>query len=265
MGEDQPDTPVISYASAAYTGTSRRGRVLMLVLAVFAIHALLLFVLNPVLAISPYLGGGLLGTPLGPIGRSGDRDEKILSDHAWYAAAALAVLLLAQWVFLSPKGSWRIGLDSSKPLPLKSAISAAFMGMLLSVGLLASVLELLDWWIPQTTTGGIATPQRFGAVWAVMGAIWVFWAVVFYVHSKSLDRYTAMRRIVRRLIGGTVLELVMAGPAHAWIMYSRGSACYCDRGTWTGISFGTVTALWLFGPGAFLLFLRERKRRQNLI
>ena len=80
-----------------------------------------------------------------------------------------------------------------------------------------------------------------------------------------MDRYTAMRRLFRGLLAGTVLELLVSAPAHAAIIHARGDDCYCERGTWTGMAFGCTAALWLFGPGAFLLFLREKRRRALLI
>ena len=98
-----------------------------------------------------------------------------------------------------------------------------------------------------------------------MAVLWTFWSVVFALYWRSLDRYTALRRVFRRLLAGTILEMFVAVPAHAWTVAQKGGDCYCERGTWTGVAFGCTAALWLFGPGAFLLLLRERQRRETLI
>jgi hypothetical protein len=177
------------------------------------------------------------------------------------------LFLLTQWWFLSPRGSWRIGaaLGAGSPPPRRAAIAAGFIGMLLCIGLIATVMELADWWLKFTTEDGIGTPQHFGVVWIVMAALWAFWSIVFFNYWRGLDRYTALRKVFRWLLAGTVLEMFLAAPAHAWIVGQRGDECYCQRGTWTGVAFGCTAALWLFGPGALLLFLREKKRRESLI
>src|SRR5262245_31101561 len=143
-----PIHQVISYAGPAAQKASRVRLVTMLVLAVFSLHALAFFILIPTVPTGLIqFAAGTLGTPLGPILREGTQHRDVLVDHIPFAIAVLLVVLLAQWLALSPKGSWRIGLDNGKPLPLKSAMSAAFIGMLLSIGLLATIMELLDLWI----------------------------------------------------------------------------------------------------------------------
>ena len=107
--------------------------------------------------------------------------------------------------------------------------------MLLCTGLIATVMELPDKWLHLTTDGGIDTPQRFGVVWVVMGALWAAWSVAFAVYWRSLDRHTALSRVFRFLLAGTVLEMLLSVPAHAWVLSRRGEECYCQRGTWTGI------------------------------
>ena len=73
----------------------------------------------------------------------------------------------------------------------------------------------------------------------------------------------------RALLAGTVLELLVSGPAHVWAVRRQSAGlfdhdCYCARGSYTGLVFGCTALVWLFGPGVFLLVLRERKRREEL-
>jgi hypothetical protein len=259
---------------------ARLVRIGMLVLAICALHvaaALILHPAFPAVEEQHYLGGGVIGTPFSPLtltqeyvdqdGRPRlEDDEDVSRQYLPRAILYLGLFLLTQWWFLSPRGSWRIATTrTAAPPPRRAALAAGFVGMLLCTGVIATVMELPDWWLRLTTEGGIDTPQRFGVVWIVMGVLWAGWSVAFAVYWRSLDRHTALSRVFRFLLAGTVLEMFLAAPAHAWIVAQRGGECYCQRGTWTGVAFGCTAALWLFGPGALLLWLREKRRREQFI
>jgi hypothetical protein len=253
-------------------------RISMLIIAILALHVAVILILHPAFPrlhdSQGYLGGGAIGTPFSPItltktvdGKQvvDSQDEAHLHQYLPRGLIYLFLFLLTQWWFLSPRGTWRIALSTDGPIPKRSAIAAGFIGMLLCIGLLATFMELPDLWLKITTERGLMSPQHFTIVWIVMGVLWTFWSVVFYLYFQSLDRYTNLRRIFRWLLAGTILEMFVAAPAHVWIVSNRGGECYCQRGTWTGVAFGCTAVLWLFGPGAYLLFLREKIRRQELI
>jgi hypothetical protein len=286
MALDSPlSPPVLDYRptlAGAAAVWARRLRIGMLIAAILAVHLAALLIMHPAFEVTEmqgYLGGGVIGTPFSPItvpvregghGRLSSNDERVLEQYIPRGCAYLALFLVTQWWFLSPRGSWRIGIPrggaaDAEPLPRRAIIAAGFIGMLLCTGLIATILELPEWWTKLTTRDGIGTQQHFGIVWIVMAALWIFWSIVFWSYFASLDRYTALRKIFRRLLAGTMLEMFIAAPAHVWIVVRRGGDCYCERGTWTGVAFGVTAALWLFGPGALLLFLREKKRRETII
>jgi len=267
-----------------YAGPAPRGRSLaavvrwtMLVLAVLAILAAVIGIFHPMVSwweYQAYLGGGTMGTPAAPMvklpadGPGGLSTPQLTAIRWIYLPEGLlyfAIFLLTQWLFLCPRGSWRIGTSQDDPPGRRAAVAAGFIGMLLSIGLLATLMELPGWWVRLTTEGGVGTRQHFGVVWIIAAVIWAGWTWVFAVYWRSLNRYSALSRAVRWLVAGTILELVVAAPAHAIIVASRNQDCYCELGTYTGVAFGCTAALWLFGPGAFLLFLRERKRRESLL
>jgi hypothetical protein len=279
-GETLPAKPI----ALDYAGPLPRGRSLaavirwtMLVLAVLAILAALIGIFHPLISwwqYQAYLGGGVMGTPAGPLrqlppdGPSGLSMPELTAIRWVYLPEALlyfGIFLLTQWLFLCPRGSWRIGASQNDPPGRRAAVAAGFIGMLLSIGFLATLMELPGWWVSLTTEGGIGTQQHFGVVWIVAAVIWGGWTWVFSVYWRSLERYTALSRAFRWLVAGTILELAVAAPAHAMIVSSRNQDCYCELGTYTGVAFGCTAALWLFGPGAFLLFLRERRRRASLL
>jgi hypothetical protein len=241
-------------------------RFFMLVVAIFVILAAAALLLNPVLELGESLGGGILGTPFAPI--NGTLSDENIQKAYWFEALVyLGIFLLMQWLFLSPRGRWRIGLSLEGPPPRRAALAAGFIGMLLSIGLFATLMEIPDWWMKLTTVPPAANyahrTQHFGIFWIVMLADWAVWTLVFWSYWKSLDRYSALQKIFRWLVAGTVLELAISVPAHAIVVQARGGDCYCERGTWTGVAFGATAAFWLFGPGAFLLFLREKQRRER--
>ena len=246
-----------------WAGFARGG---MLAGAVLAMLVAGVLTFNPIWPMLEVLGGGAIGTPASPVNSVMiNRDSEAQWEYLPRAAGYFAVFLLSQWVFLMPRGSWRIEVRSELPPSRRSAVAAGLIGMMLSIGLIATLMELPNWWVELTAEKGIGSPQRFGAVWAVMGVMWAVWAGVFWGYMKSVDRYTGLRKVFRWLLAGTVMELVIAAPAHAWIIGERGEKCYCERGTWTGVAFGVTAALWLFGPGAVLMFMRERRRREGLV
>jgi hypothetical protein len=245
-------------------------RILMLVVAIGAVGLAGLLIFNPALEINPMLGGGALGTPFGPFDGTLPQ-QTIVNQYIPYAGFYFGLFLFTQYLFLLPRGQWRISVTPDAPISCRAAVAAGFIGMLLSIGLIATLMEIPNWWIKFTTVPSVRgndaaqSVQHFGAIWMFMGIFWLVWTFVFWRYGKSLDRYSALRKIFRWLLAGTILELLIACPAHAAIIHSRGDDCYCARGTWTGVAFGCTAALWLFGPGAFLLFLREKRRRTRLI
>jgi hypothetical protein len=278
---DRASAPVLEYRQAPRGARQarllRRGMLVVAVLAMLLACALVLHPTVPLDERQSYLGGGVVGTPFSPLTlveetpdaegvRHLDGGEAVAAQYLPRAAAYLGLFLVTQWWFLSPRGTWRIGVArTAAPPPKRAAVAAGFMGMLLCTGLIATVMEVPDWWLRFTTDGGIDTPQRFGVVWVVMGVLWAGWSVVFAVYWRSLDRHTALSRVFRFLLAGTVLELLLSAPAHAWVLSRRGEECYCQRGTWTGVAFGCTAALWLFGPGALLLWMREKRRGEALL
>lgn len=197
---------------------------------------------------------GLMGVP----GIAVSSSAKYLASLVVY----VGLFLLTQWLLLAPRGTWRIRLgDDARPL-WRSALAGGMVAMLLSIGLVASIQELRGRWKGFDVKGG------YGAGWLLtMGGIWLGWAVVFALYYRSLDRRLIVSRMLRLLIGGTILELLVAAPVHALAKPDDrlSSECYCARGSYTGLVFGLTAALWLFGPGLLLLFLREKKRRQHLV
>ena len=234
--------------------TARRFRRVLLVVGIVYTAAALFWPFAPYL--NEYLGeerAGLMGTPLAPF--------LDLNEWSYGVIATLAVglVLLAQWAFLRPGRVWTARL-TTRGKPLKSAvIAAAGMAMLLTIGAVALILELPDWWEK------LIDQESFGVwvlLWLAMLLVWLFWAWVFFVYWRQGDRYTQLGRMIRGLLAGSLLEALVALPVHIWAANQR--ECYCARGSYTALVFSGTVLLWAFGPGIVLLFLHEHYRRMRL-
>jgi hypothetical protein len=210
----------------------------------------------------PLLGGatpafaewGVAGTPLG-IFIGG-----VIGNNAVF----LGLMLLAQWAFLRPVR--RIALHgTAAPRPRWHAVVAvAFVATLLCTAMVATLLELPNWWVPVLHANDRFCPPPWNVLLAMLG-VWAVWSGVFFVYFRQGDFLAKAEGVVRTLIRGSCLELLIAIPTHAFV-YRRGSHdCYCERGSYTGLVFGAAVLLWAFGPGLVLLFWREKQRREPVL
>jgi len=166
----------------------------------------------------------------------------------------LGLFLLTQWLFLCPRHIWKMKLEPTGRPMKQAAIGVGFAVMLLSVGLLYSLIDLAK---PVGESGDVGMWVFF----LIPVALWCFWSFIFWVYWRSGDYYTWAGRVIRGLITGSVLELFVAVPIYA----TRQDECYCARGSYAGLIFGATVLLWAFGPGVFLLFVKEKHRREKLL
>ena len=171
----------------------------------------------------------------------------------------LGLLLLTQWAFLRPGKGWTIRMVTVGR-PLKTSIFAAgVIAMLLTVGFVALLLELPNWW-----EGIMGVESYWGiiCVWITMLIIWGIWSWIFFVYWRQGDRYTQSGRMIRGLVAGSILEAIIAVPVHIWATRQR--ECYCCRGTYTTLILAATVLIWAFGPGIVLLYMREKRRIEKL-
>src|SRR5438309_12126434 len=119
MGEEQSTDPAVPLAKIAPAQTTSQTvilgyrkpappqryaaviRVIMVVVAVVAIHLAAICLLNPLLTLREWLGGGVIGTPFAPITSNLGEDE-IQKRYLYEALVYLGLFLLTQWWFRSP-------------------------------------------------------------------------------------------------------------------------------------------------------------------
>lgn len=90
-------------------------------------------------------------------------------------------------------------------------------------------------------------------VLGVLVAFWVIWGGVFYQYYR--DSSNVVSRVVAWLLRGSVLELLIAVPAHV-IVRQRGD-CSAPLATGFGIVTGLAIMLLCFGPGVLALYKRK--------
>jgi hypothetical protein len=189
------------------------------------------------------------------------------ADTQWGYCVAVGVyfgvFLLTQWLLLCPRGRLRVGVQTTGRPMILSVLSAGLMGAILTVGLLASVLELAGQW--QRFAGRAPDLEHYWPSLVALAIAWTIWAVLFFTYWRQGDHYTWAGRVLRGLFAGSILELLVAAPAHVFAVRHEKESCYCELGSYTGLVLGGTVLLWCFGPGVVLLFLREKRRRQELL
>lgn len=89
-------------------------------------------------------------------------------------------------------------------------------------------------------------------------AFWVIWTIIFRHFADSDDPDSLLKRIVRWLLAGSILELLVAVPSH--VIVRRRDDCCAPAGTFWGIATGIAIMLLCFGPGVYFLFAERFQR-----
>ena len=199
-------------------------------------------------------GAGLLGTPALFLSYFYYIFEVLFSGETaalWSLSITyIGLFIFTQWLFLFSKKHWKVKTQKTSRPMKKAAIGVAFAASLLSVGLIFSLCDfVLDEGFSESFIL-LSVPLVF----------WVIWSIVFSVYFYQKDYLKWSGKIIKGLVGGSILELFISIP----IFVTREDDCYCARGSYAGIVFGATVLLWAFGPGVYLLFLREKKRLEKI-
>jgi len=167
----------------------------------------------------------------------------------WQYWAAIGVLaLLEAGLLLVPvklarhipvaRGSWR----------LLAAVAGLMMGLLVA-GLSFAVWE------------AVTLNTHDASLWVALGlgaAAWVWWAIVFARYAFASRTAAAYRKLLDRLIAGSIAELLVAVPCHVYVRHQ--DKCCAGFGTFLGLATGLCVLTFAFGPGVFFLFLARARR-----
>jgi hypothetical protein len=164
-----------------------------------------------------------------------------------------AIFLATQFLFLGPRRNWVIHL-STKARPMKrAAIGGAAAAAAMSFAVFATLAEVFDTWED-------FADRFFPFIWFVI-VLWLFWSLIFWIYWRGGDRFGWLSRMVRRLLIGSLVELVTAVSVQICVPDRYG--CWCARGSFFGIVVSAAVMVWTFGPAVALVFLAERVRARR--
>jgi hypothetical protein len=161
----------------------------------------------------------------------------------WCASVGVSLIVWIPVVFTS----WRrtTAFSRRKLVPL---LLVALLLSILTAGVVLGLVKLL-----------LTGPDPLQAILISIVPYWAIWAVFFYVHTRRLERFAAMRRLVRWVLAGSLLQLLATVPSH--FIVSRRPGCFVGLMTFSGLMAGLYVLTWSFGPGIALLFWAEIRQR----
>ncbi|HTX22502.1 MAG TPA: hypothetical protein VMD27_11695 [Candidatus Aquilonibacter sp.] len=174
----------------------------------------------------------------------------------------LAVLVAGQvLLLLVPIDISERRLPSRRKLKIPVVVTAFFLGSLCFAGVLSvlcaifkddglDVLAYVDKIFAQN--GQITSPGVLCSLFLDTSVFWIIWAFIFHRFAKSDEPDAFIKRAVRWLLRGSILELIVAVPSH--VIARRRDDCCAPVGTFWGIATGISVMLLCFGPGVYFLF-----------
>ncbi|MEN8126404.1 MAG: hypothetical protein ABFR90_01220 [Planctomycetota bacterium] len=99
--------------------------------------------------------------------------------------------------------------------------------------------------------------------WILVGILplnWIGWSVAFCLFSRSMEPESFTRRLMRWLIGGSILELLIAVPSH--IIVRHRDVCCAHGLTAAGLTTGLAVIFFAFGPGLYFLYADRIRSKQ---
>ena len=209
--------------------------------------------------------------PLGP------RPKWVWVLIALYLLAATAVLLFPAFVALNQPSETGLILFASGTAFMLTLSSLAMMftpvhkarrrritrasvwipilasGMLIGLLLVGAALAITEYF-----TDDKGPAELFYGIWIGGGAVWVAWSVLLWWLTSYIDPTSLAGRLHRWVLGGSVVELLVAVPTHLVVRKRP----YCCAGilTGTGIAIGVVAMIAALGPGVVFLYYKRWKR-----
>ena len=170
-----------------------------------------------------------------------------LSPTPW-VTAAVAAACQALLLFLSVDTSFR-RLRPRRHLSGTIALTSLLATVLFCAGLASFIVGIYG---DETLKNGVSPAEIVFSPLA-WPALWLVWAVLFYVHVHGAPQPVA--RAIGWLLRGSVLELLIAVPAY--VMVRQRGDCSAPVVTSFGIVTGLAIMLFAFGPGVLSLYKKR--------
>ncbi len=165
-------------------------------------------------------------------------------------------MFACQGMFLVGAGTIQLCRPIEKRRLWMPVAAAAFMAMLLTVGLGVALVELFH---ADEVWDGSAGGFIF---FSFVAGSWLGWGVLIWSYARRWKRMQVLSRLTAALLAGSLAELLAAVPSH--LIVSRRPGCLVGLWTMLGILAGVYVMLFAFGPGIAILFLRPRYRREQM-
>jgi hypothetical protein len=168
----------------------------------------------------------------------------------WTLALFLAIFVGTQAALLLGAGTS----DFFRPIRRPRLLVPVVVGALMLATLVGALAMGLDEYFRASRSWEVI-------YWPIFGLSWVFWGVVLFLYTRRVDRYRVLRRIVGAVLAGSLVELLIAALIHNVV--SKRPGCFVGIQTAMAVFAGLCVMLWAMGPAVILLFLREKRRRQE--
>lgn len=150
-------------------------------------------------------------------------------------------------------------------LKIPVVVGAFFLGLLVLAGALSLLCAIYGDNIPVWYNLGYdLTNSDNNSIGAMLTGLetllffWLIWMIAFRRAAAKDDPETLVKRAMRWLLRGSVLELLIAVPSH--VIVRRRNDCCAPIGTFWGIATGISVMLLCFGPAVFFLFVERFQR-----
>jgi len=180
----------------------------------------------------------------------GELDQELYAE--WLLGVGILVLVAGEalLLFLSVDRSRRL-LRPRRHLLVSAATVALMLGLLTFAAVWSLGAGFLgDDFPPEAYRGWVDTRAKIIA-WCLL--LWVFWGLVFALYLQR--RPVLLTRLLSWLLKGSVLELLIAVPAH--VVTRHREDCSAPGVTALGVATGIAIMLMSFGPGVLLLYKKR--------
>jgi hypothetical protein len=170
----------------------------------------------------------------------------------WLLWLGILVLVAGEALLLSlpVERSVRL-LRPRRSLLVSAATTALMLALLTFAGIWSLGAGIMgDSFPPQSYQGWIDSRVKLIG-WCLL--LWLLWGLIFALYLQ--ERSVPLTRFVSWLLKGSVLELLIAVPAH--VVTRQREDCSAPGVTALGVTTGIAVMLMSFGPGVLLLYKKR--------
>ena len=171
---------------------------------------------------------------------------ELMRTQAWWVC--LAVALIAQAALLTVP----VEMAAKRPVTKRSLMPLVITASLMMAFLVAGVALSID----EVFKAGVCS-INYKNLWPliIFLLVWLFWAGIFFSLKNKKDAQGFIDHVCGWLLRGSILELLVAVPAHIYVR--QRNECCAGIQTFMGIGFGLAVMLFSFGPGVYFLFVKR--------